>query len=360
MLVWFADYLLRYASEFQVFQYLTLRTIMSTLTAFIIVMVAGPTVIRLLNKYHIDETVRADGPQSHLSKTGTPTMGGMFFVPAILLSTLLWGRLDNFYVWVVMVTTMLFGLIGFADDFLKLYSSATKGLRVLTKLFWQTVFATLIAVILFKFAPTPEITQLMVPFFKKIQPDLGYWFIPFSALVIIGATNAVNLTDGLDGLAIMPVVLIAGALGLITYLVGHTEFSYYLYIPYVEGSGELAIFCGALVGAGLGFLWFNTYPAQVFMGDTGSLALGAALGVVAVITRHELVLVIMGGVFIMEALSVMIQVGSYKLTGNRVFRMAPIHHHFELLGWPEPKVIVRFWIITVLLVLLGLATLKLR
>lgn len=360
MLVWIVDYLLRYAGEFRVFEYLTVRTIMSTFTAFAIVVLGGPSIIRWFNAHSIDKTVREDGPRSHLRKTGTPTMGGAFFVPAILLSTLLWSDLTNFYVWVLVATTFLFSLIGFVDDGLNLYGGHAAGLSVRTKLLWQIIFATAVSCVLFYFAPTSEMTKLMLPIFKGIQPDLGYWFIFMSVLVVIGTSNAVNLTDGLDGLAVMPVVLVGAALGLIAYLVGHAEFARYLYIPHIDGSGELAVFCAALCGAGLGFLWFNSYPAQVFMGDTGSLSLGAALGMMAVITRHELVLFIMGGVFVAEALSVIVQVSFYKLTGSRVFKMAPIHHHFELLGWPEPKVIVRFWIITVLLVLLGLATLKLR
>lgn len=360
MLLEIFDYLSRYLSAFQVFQYLSLRVILSTLTAFFIVFIAAPKVIRWFDKLKIDKSIRKDGPSTHFKKLGTPTMGGMLFVPALLFSTMLWANLDNFYIWIVMLSTLLFALLGCVDDSMQLFGGITHGLRARTKLLWQTIFAFIVVMIVYIWAPAAEMTQFMVPIFKDIQPDLGVWFVPMSMLVIVGTSNAVNLTDGLDGLAILPVVLIVGALGLIAYLVGHTEFSHYLYIPYIAGSGELAVFCGALAGAGLGFLWFNTFPAQIFMGDTGSLALGAATGMVAVITRHELVLVIMGGIFIIEALSVIIQVGAFKLTGKRVFKMAPIHHHFELLGHSEPKLIVRFWIMTFLFVLIGLATLKLR
>jgi phospho-N-acetylmuramoyl-pentapeptide-transferase len=360
MLIAFFDYLSRYAGELQVFQYLTVRTILSILTAFTTVMLGMPWVIRWCNRMRISETVREDGPESHLSKTDTPTMGGAFFVPAIVFSTLLWTHLANFYIWMVLLATMLFAAIGFVDDALQLRGAKAKGMSVKGKLFWQVSCGLLLALLVYIYAPASEMTQLMVPIFKNIQYDLGMWFIPMSVLVIVGSSNAVNLTDGLDGLAIMPVVLVCGALGLIAYLAGHSEFAHYLYIPYIAGSGELAVFCGAIAGAGLGFLWFNAHPAQIFMGDTGALSLGAAMGMVAVLTRHELVLFIMGGIFIIEALSVMVQVGSYKLRRKRVFGMAPIHHHFELKGVAESKVIVRFWIVTVLLVLFGLATLKFR
>lgn len=360
MLIWFTDLWFLHINGLQVLQYLTVRTVGSVFTSFFLVLFFAPYIIKLFDSRNMEQIVRSDGPSSHLNKTGTPTMGGMIFIPAIVLATLLWCRLDNFYVWIVLLTLLCFGFIGLTDDGLKLFAGSHKGLSVRAKLFWQTSCATAISVALFVWGASPEITQLMLPFFKNVHPDLGYLFIPMSVLVIVGTCNAVNLTDGLDGLAIMPVVLIAAALGLIAYLAGNVEFSRYLYIPYISGSGELVIFCGSLVGAGLGFLWFNTYPAQVFMGDTGSLSLGASLGVMAVIVRHELVLFIMGGVFVIEAISVIVQVASYKLTGNRVFQMAPIHHHFELKGWPEPRVIVRFWIITLLLVLFGLATLKLR
>ena len=360
MLAVLFEYLQQYASAFQVFQYLTVRTIFSILTAFFIVVLTMPAAIRWCNKLNIDQVIRTDGPKSHQAKTGTPTMGGMFFVPALLFATLMWAHIDNFYIWIVALTTLLFGVIGFIDDALQLFHPRSRGLRVYTKLLWQVICALLLVMIVYIWAPAPEMTRLMMPIFKNVQLDLGLWFIPFSMLVVVGTSNAVNLTDGLDGLAIMPVVLVCGGLGLIAYLVGHAEFSYYLYIPYIADSGELAIFCGAVAGAGLGFLWYNAHPAQVFMGDTGSLSLGAAMGMVAVLIRHELVLFIMSVVFIVEALSVMLQVGSYKLSGKRIFKMAPIHHHYELKGIAESKVIVRFWIITMLCVLLGLATLKLR
>ncbi|MCW8884424.1 MAG: phospho-N-acetylmuramoyl-pentapeptide-transferase, partial [Motiliproteus sp.] len=296
----------------------------------------------------------------HLSKAGTPTMGGALILIAIALSTLLWGDLSNLYVWVVLLVTLVFGAVGWVDDYRKVVEKNSRGLPARWKYFWQSVGGFGAAIVLYISAQSPAETQLIVPFFKEIVIDMGLFFIVFTYFVIVGSSNAVNLTDGLDGLAILPTVLVAGALGLFAYLSGHVRFAEYLQIPYIVGSGELIVFCGAIVGAGLGFLWFNTYPAQVFMGDVGALALGAALGVVAVIVRQELVLVIMGGVFVMETVSVILQVGSYKLTGRRIFRMAPLHHHFELKGWPEPRVIVRFWIVTVILVLVGLASLKIR
>lgn len=360
MLIILSEYLSQFHSGFNVFQYLTLRSIFGVMTAMGIALVIGPMMIRHLSFRQIGQVVRNDGPESHFSKTGTPTMGGALILVAIAVSTLLWADLTNRYVWVVLLVTLSFGLIGFIDDYIKLVRQDPNGLKSRYKYFWQSVVGTVAALFLYTTANLPAETELIVPFFKDIIIPLGAWYILLTYFVIVGSSNAVNLTDGLDGLAIMPTVMVAAALGLFAYVAGHAEFSRYLQIPFVPGSGELTVFCAALVGAGLGFLWFNTYPAQVFMGDIGALALGAALGVVAVIVRQELVLLIMGGVFVIETLSVMIQVASYKLRGKRVFLMAPIHHHYELKGWPEPRIIVRFWIITVFLVLVGLATLKLR
>ncbi len=360
MLLLLAEFLTRFDAGFSVFQYLTLRGILGVLTAMAISVMVGPLMIRKLADYQIGQSVRDDGPQSHLSKAGTPTMGGALILVAIALSTLLWGDLSNHYVWVVLLVTLVFGAVGWVDDYRKVVEKNSRGLPARWKYFWQSVAGLGAAVVLYTTAAGPAETHLIVPFFKEVAIDMGLFFIVFTYFVIVGTSNAVNLTDGLDGLAILPTVLVAGALGLFSYLSGHVRFAEYLQIPYVIGSGELIVFCGAMVGAGLGFLWFNTYPAQVFMGDVGALALGAALGVVAVIVRQELVLVIMGGVFVMETVSVILQVGSYKLTGRRIFRMAPLHHHFELKGWPEPRVIVRFWIVTVILVLIGLASLKIR
>jgi phospho-N-acetylmuramoyl-pentapeptide-transferase len=330
------------------------------MTALGIALIVGPTMIRHLSFRQIGQVVRNDGPESHFSKTGTPTMGGSLILVAIAVSTLLWADLANRYVWVVLLVTLLFGLIGFVDDYIKLVRQDPKGLLSRYKYFWQSVVGLGAAIFLYMTTQTPAETQLIVPFFKEIVIPLGAWYLLVVYLVIVGSSNAVNLTDGLDGLAIMPTVMVAAALGLFSYVAGHFEFARYLQIPHIPGAGELTVFCAAMVGAGLGFLWFNTYPAQVFMGDVGALALGAALGTVAVLVRQELVLLIMGGVFVIETLSVMIQVASYKLRGKRVFLMAPIHHHYELKGWPEPRIIVRFWIITVFLVLVGLATLKIR
>ncbi|MCX4190340.1 phospho-N-acetylmuramoyl-pentapeptide-transferase [Methylophaga sp. OBS3] len=360
MLLILSEYLSQYYSGFSVVQYLTLRAILGVMTALGIALVVGPAMIRQLSFKQIGQVVRTDGPESHFSKKGTPTMGGSLILVAIAISTLLWADLSNRYVWVVLLVTLLFGVIGFVDDYIKLVRQDPKGLISRYKYFWQSVVGAGAAVFLYSTATVPAETQLIVPFFKEIIIPLGGWYMLLAYLVIVGSSNAVNLTDGLDGLAIMPTVMVAAALGLFAYVAGHAEFSRYLQIPFVPGSGELIVFCAALVGAGLGFLWFNTYPAQVFMGDVGALALGAALGIVAVIVRQELVLLIMGGVFVIETLSVMIQVASYKWRGKRVFLMAPIHHHYELKGWPEPRIIVRFWIITVFLVLIGLATLKIR
>jgi phospho-N-acetylmuramoyl-pentapeptide-transferase len=360
MLLWLADYLSEFYSPFSVVKYLTLRGIFSVITALVICWVLGPRVIRLLNSLQMGQAIRSDGPQSHLSKAGTPTMGGALILLAIFISTLLWANLENQYVWVVLGVTFSFGLIGWVDDYRKVVQKNPRGLPAKWKYFWQSLFGLAAALYLFYTASSTEELALIVPFFKNVAINLGPLYILFTYFVIVGTSNAVNLTDGLDGLAILPTVLVGGALGVMAYLTGNYQFATYLHIPFISGAGELLIFTGALCGAGLGFLWFNTYPAMVFMGDVGSLALGAALGVIAVIIRQEIVLAVMGGVFVVETVSVILQVVSFKLTGKRIFRMAPLHHHYELKGWPEPRVIVRFWIITVVLVLLGLATLKLR
>lgn len=360
MLLYITEYLTQIHSGFNVFSYLTFRGILGALTALMISLLIGPWMIRRLSQYNIGQSVRDDGPESHFSKAGTPTMGGLLILVSIVISTLLWSDLSNYKIWLVLGVTVAFGIIGWVDDYKKVALGNSKGLSARKKYFWQSVCGFAAAYILYAGAVTPSETLLSVPFFKDLMIDMGWFFIVFVYLVIVGTSNAVNLTDGLDGLAIMPAVMIAAALGLIAYVTGHVKFAEYLAIPYIHGAGEMIVFCAAMVGAGLGFLWFNTYPAQVFMGDIGALSLGAALGAVAVVVRQELLLVIMGGVFVMETLSVILQVASYKLTGKRIFKMAPIHHHFELKGWPEPRVIVRFWIITFCLVLTGLATLKLR
>ncbi len=360
MLLLLSEYLSDYYSGFAVFQYLTLRGILGVLTALAISLLMGPLLIAKLRSRQIGQAVRDDGPQSHLSKAGTPTMGGALIILAIAVSTLLWGDLSNRFVWITLGVALIFGAVGWVDDYRKVIEKNSRGLPARWKYFWQSVGGLGAAILLYVTAQTPAETELIVPFFKDVMVDMGIFFIVFTYFVIVGSSNAVNLTDGLDGLAIMPTVMVAGALGVFAYLSGNIRFSDYLLIPYISGAGELIIICGAIVGAGLGFLWFNTYPAQVFMGDVGALSLGATLGVIAVIVRQELVLVIMGGVFVMETISVILQVASFKLTGRRIFRMAPIHHHFELKGWPEPRVIVRFWIITVVLVLVGLASLKIR
>lgn len=360
MLVWLSDFLMQFDSNFAVIQYITVRGIFSVLTALGVSLLIGPYMIRRLNYHQIGQVVREDGPETHFSKAGTPTMGGALILVSIAMSTVLWSDLSNHYVWIVLSVTMLFGAIGWVDDYRKVFEQDPTGLSPRWKLFWQFLIGISAAVILYNSAISSIETDYIVPFFKDVAIDLGIFYIVISSLMIVGFSNAVNLTDGLDGLAILPTVMVGGALGVIAYLAGHSEFSAYLNIPNVSGSGEIVIFAGALVGAGMGFLWFNTYPAQIFMGDVGALALGAALGVMAIVARHEIVLFIMGGVFVMETASVILQVASYKLTGRRIFRMAPLHHHFELKGWPEPRVIVRFWIITVMLVLFGLATLKLR
>ncbi len=360
MLLYLTEYLTKLDSGFAVFQYLTLRTILGVLTALVISFIIGPIMIKRLSHYQVGQHIRDDGPQTHLTKAGTPTMGGALILVAVSISTLLWGDLSNRYIWVVLIVTLIFGAIGWVDDYRKLVKKQSEGLKAREKYFWQTVGGLGAAFFLYYTASSPIETSLILPFFKDVVIQMSWFFIIFTYLVVVGSSNAVNLTDGLDGLAIMPTVLVAAGLGIIAYATGHVKFAEYLQIPFVAGSGEVAVFCGSIIGAGLGFLWFNTYPAQVFMGDVGALALGAALGIVAVVVRQELVLLIMGGVFVIETLSVIIQVASFKMTGKRIFRMAPLHHHYELLGWPEPRVIVRFWIITVILTLVGLATLKLR
>jgi len=360
MLLYLTDWLGHFDSAFYVFRYLTLRAILAVLTALTIAFVVGPAMIRRLTRYKIGQTVRDDGPQSHLSKAGTPTMGGALILVGVGLSTLLWSDLGNRYVWLVLLVTLAFGAIGLVDDYKKLVLKDPRGLAARFKYLWQSLAGITAALYLYWIASTPGETALLVPYLKDVSFQLGPWFVLLTYFVIVGSSNAVNLTDGLDGLAVLPTVLVCGALGIFVYAAGHVDFATYLRIPHIPGVGEVVVFCGALVGAGLGFLWFNTYPAQVFMGDVGALSLGAALGVVAVTARQELVLLIMGGVFVAETLSVMLQVASFKLTGKRIFRMAPLHHHFELKGWPEPRVIVRFWIVTVILVLVGLASLKIR
>lgn len=360
MLLFLAEFLAQYESAFNVFGYLTLRVILATITALVLCLWLGPIVIRRLVERQIGQAVRDDGPQSHLSKAGTPTMGGAMILLAMACSTLMWADLSNHYIWVVLIVTLGFGGIGWVDDYRKVVEKNPRGLPARWKYFWQSVIGLAAALELYLTAASPVETSLILPLFKDFVLPLGGFYILLSYLVIVGSSNAVNLTDGLDGLAIMPTVMVAMGLAVFAYASGHAVFSEYLQIPLIVGAGELAVFCATIAGAGLGFLWFNTYPAQVFMGDVGALALGAALGVVAVIVRQEVVLFIMGGVFVMETISVILQVGSYKLTGRRIFRMAPLHHHFELKGWPEPRVIVRFWIITVVLVLMGLATLKIR
>jgi phospho-N-acetylmuramoyl-pentapeptide-transferase len=346
---------------FNVFNYITLRAVLATMTSLAISFIVGPAMIRKLTTYKIGQAVRDDGPQTHLSKAGTPTMGGALIIVAIGITTLLWADLSNQYVWIVLFTTVGFGAIGWVDDYRKVVYRNPKGLSAKVKYFWQSFIGLAVAAYLAFSATVPAQTELIVPFFKAIQIPLGVvGFMVLTYFVIVGTSNAVNLTDGLDGLAIMPTVMVASALAIFAYVAGHFYFSRYLGLPHIPGAGELAVFCAAMAGAGLGFLWFNAYPAEVFMGDVGALALGAALGVVAAIVRQEVVLFIMGGVFVVETLSVMLQVASFKLTGKRIFRMAPLHHHYELKGWKENQVVVRFWIITMLLVLFGLSTLKLR
>ena len=361
MLLWLSKLLAGDLSFLNVFSYLTLRAILAAVSALAISLLAGPWMIARLAALRMGQVVRDDGPQTHFKKAGTPTMGGMLILVAIIVSTLLWADLANRFVWIVLGVTVLFGLVGFWDDYLKIVRQNPAGLIARYKYFWQSVGGLAAALALWYTAKSPADTTLYLPFLKNFALPLGIVaFTLLTYLMIVGMSNAVNLTDGLDGLAIMPAVMVAAALGVFAYASGNAVFAQYLAIPAVPQAGELLIFCAALVGAGLGFLWFNTYPAQVFMGDIGALSLGAALGTIGVIVRQELVLLVMGGIFVLETASVILQVASYKLTGKRIFRMAPIHHHFEKKGWAEPKIIVRFWIISFFLVLAGLATLKLR
>ncbi len=360
MLLYLTEYLTQFESGFNAFSYLTLRAIMGALTALTLCFVIGPRMIAKLSLNQVGQPVREQGPPTHLPKAGTPTMGGALILTAIVVSTVLWANLENRFIWIVLFVTLTFGVIGYVDDYKKLVLQDPAGLSAGKKLFWQSTAALIAAIALYQLAIDPVSTSLLIPYFKDLSLPLGKLQILVTFLFIVGFSNAVNLTDGLDGLAIMPTVLVGGALGVFAYVTGNVNFAEYLAIPYVAGTGEILVFCSSLAGAGLGFLWFNTYPAQVFMGDIGALSLGAALGIVAVVVRQEIVLAIMGGVFVVETVSVIIQVASFKLTGRRVFRMAPLHHHFELKGWAEPKVIVRFWIITVILVLIGLASLKIR
>ncbi|MEW5887506.1 MAG: phospho-N-acetylmuramoyl-pentapeptide-transferase [Pseudomonadota bacterium] len=362
MLLELAEWLAKDIRAFNVFGYITLRTVLAGMTALVISFVLGPPVIRWLMAKKIGQAVRDDGPRSHLTKAGTPTMGGALILIAIAITTLLWGDLTNRYVWVVLLVTLGFGAVGWVDDWRKVVHRNPRGLASRWKYFWTSLIALAAAVYLAVTATVPAQTELIVPFFKTVAYPMGiFGFVMLTYFVIVGSSHGVNLTDGLDGLAIMPAVMVSGALAIFAYVAGHSVFSRYLGLPYIPGAGELAVFCGALCGAGLGFLWFNAYPAEVFMGDVGALALGAALGTVAVIVRQEIVLFIMGGVFVVETLSVMLQVVYFKWTGGkRILRMAPLHHHYELSGWKETQVVVRFWIITIMLVLFGLSTLKLR
>ena len=361
MLVMLFHWLSHYYHAFSVFDYLTLRSVLAALTALLLALFLGKPAIAYLQQQQIGQVVRDNGPQSHLEKRGTPTMGGVLILFAISISVLLWSNWCDAYIWVVLAVMLGFGVIGWLDDYLKLVLKHSQGLRSRWKYFWQSVFGLAAACLLYYLLHQTHNTALLIPFFSHLYIPLGLGLVVLSYFVIVGSSNAVNLTDGLDGLAIMPVMLVAGALGIFAYVSSNHNFSQYLLIPFVPGAGEMAIFCASMVGAGLGFLWFNTYPAQIFMGDVGALALGAALGAIAIVVRQELILLIMGGVFVIETLSVVLQVGYFKWSGGkRIFKMAPLHHHFELKGWAEPKVIVRFWIVTVILVLVGLASLKLR
>ena len=343
---------------FNVFKYLTFRTIYAIITALVVSFLLGPWIIRMLGSLQARQVIRTDGPESHLKKQGTPTMGGVLILAATIVPTLLWADLSSKYVWLALAIIAGYGLIGFVDDYKKVVEKNPKGLSPRQKMFWQVALATAVGIFLYNMPGFS--TEITIPFFKNIHPDLGFFYVPFAMLVIVGASNAVNLTDGLDGLAIGPVAINAGTFLLFTYLVGNIKLANYLQIPYVAGVGELAVLCGAMAGAGLGFLWYNAYPAEVFMGDVGSLSLGGGLGTIAVVAKQEILLVIVGGIFVVEALSVIFQVGSYKYRGKRIFRMAPIHHHFELKGVAEPKIIVRFWIITIILALVAISTLKIR
>lgn len=360
MLVLLSEYLVKYFTFFNVISYLTVRAILGLLTSLAISLIMGQKVIDWLQKLQIGQVIRNDGPESHLSKKGTPTMGGILILASITLSVFLWADLRNPYVWVTLFVLIGYGLVGFADDYLKVIRKNSAGLIARWKYFWQSAIALVVAFALYAYGKDTSVTVLVVPFFKDVMPQLGVCFILLTYFVIVGAGNAVNLTDGLDGLAIMPTVFVAAGFALVSWAAGNVNFAAYLHIPYIKFSGELMIICTAIVGAGLGFLWFNTYPAMVFMGDVGSLALGGVFGIISVLLRQEFLLLIMGGIFVIETLSVILQVGSFKLRGKRIFRMAPIHHHYELKGWPEPRVIVRFWIISLMLVVIGLLTLKLR
>ena len=360
MLLYLTEYLAKFDSGFFVFNYITIRAILGALTALILSLVLGPKMIAKFHAIQLNQPVRDDGPETHKSKVGTPTMGGALILMSVSLSTLLWAELSNYFIWVILFVTVSFGILGYIDDYRKIIKNNSAGISAKTKIFWQSVIALVAVIWIYKSNTDIHATSLLIPYLKNTFIEIGILHLVISFFFIIGFSNAVNLTDGLDGLAIMPTVLVGGALGIFAYVTGNINFSSYLEIPYVEGAGEIFVFCASIAGAGLGFLWFNTYPAQVFMGDVGSLSLGAALGVVAVIIKQEIVLAIMGGVFVVETLSVMIQVISFKLTGKRIFRMAPLHHHYELKGWKEPKIIVRFWIVTVILVLIGLASLKIR
>ncbi|WP_392560492.1 phospho-N-acetylmuramoyl-pentapeptide-transferase [Orbus mooreae] len=360
MLFWLSNFLVKYVTFFNVFSYVTVRSILALLTALIISLLLGQKVIDWLQKLQIGQVIRNDGPESHLSKKGTPTMGGTLILASITISVLLWADLKNPYVWIALFVLIGYGIVGFVDDYLKVVRKNTDGLIARWKYFWQSVIALIVAFGLYIYGKDTAVTSLVIPFFKDVMPQLGLFFILLTYFVVVGAGNAVNLTDGLDGLAIVPTIMVAAGFALVAWATGTVSFAQHLHIPYIRYSGELMIVCMAIVGAGLGFLWFNTYPAMVFMGDVGSLALGGVLGIIAVLLRQEFLLLIMGGIFVVETLSVILQVGSFKLRGKRIFRMAPIHHHYELKGWPEPRVIVRFWIISLMLVLIGLVTLKLR
>jgi phospho-N-acetylmuramoyl-pentapeptide-transferase len=353
-------YLVPYVSAFNVFRYITFRTTLAALTALAITLFIAPRVIEWLKKISMTQQIRDDGPKTHYSKAGTPTMGGIIVIAAITAAMLLWGNLRNMYVWIVLLSLIGFAAIGFVDDYLKAVKKNPKGLRALYKFGAQMVLALIISVFLYANPHDPYTSVLSVPFFKKWLFDLGIFYIPFSILVMVGSSNAVNLTDGIDGLAIGLVAIAAGANATLVYLAGHAQFARYLQVLYLPGTGELTVFCGALAGASLGFLWYNSYPAQVFMGDVGSLGLGGALGTLAIVAKQEIVLTVVGGIFVIETLSVVLQVASFKLTGKRIFKMAPIHHHFELMGWSEPKVIIRFWIAGIILAFFSLTTLKLR
>lgn len=361
MLYWLTQLIQGQYHAFRVFQYLTFRSILAALTALMVGLFCGPAMISWLKNLQLGQVVRDDGPQSHLTKSGTPTMGGVLILLGIFSSCLLWGDLRQPALWVVLLVMLSFGAVGWVDDYRKVVRKSSKGLPARWKYFWQSLIAFLAIIFLCMSESIPLQTELTIPFFKNVFINLGMFFPLLAYFVIVGSSNAVNLTDGLDGLAIMPIAMVAGALGIFAYASSNAVFAHYLSIPFVPNTGELTIFCSAVVGAGLGFLWYNSYPAQVFMGDVGSLALGASLGALAILVRQELVLLIMGGIFVLETISVILQVGYFKATGGkRIFRMAPLHHHFELKGWSEPKVIVRFWILTVIFVLCGLATLKLR